>query len=93
MNAACWRCGYTFDLHTHMDSTGGPETLEAVRGTPVEGDVSICVECGALGVFTAGGGLRRPSEAEQAELIGDAQVVQVSRFLEGTRRDRHERGL
>jgi hypothetical protein len=67
----CWRCQELFQTETIMSAS---------RGTPVEGDVVICVGCGALSVYERGGvKVRRPNPLEEADLISDPDVVSAAR--------------
>ncbi|ANW63992.1 hypothetical protein BCA37_10650 [Mycobacterium sp. djl-10] len=49
--------------------------LNAAKPTP--GAVAVCVYCRALAIFTVFGTLRRPTEAEEAELLGDPSVTRA----------------
>lgn len=50
--------------------------------TPNEGDVSVCIRCGGVALFT---GLdrnkRRPTESERAELLADEDVQRAVRAV------------
>lgn len=65
---ACWKCGYKMEM-----------TTEASRelGAPREGDVAICFSCGALGVFTKGLKLRKPTLDEKMNLESDPFITEL----------------
>ncbi len=63
MERWCPHCGRINDSHD------GPHPADK----PVSGDVSLCWGCGGLGIFTDGG-IRMPTQQEQAELEADSQV-------------------
>ena len=56
MIVVCPYCNRAHTAHTSL--------TEAAR--PAEGDVSLCIVCGQLGVFTAAGWVRKPSPEESA---------------------------
>lgn len=60
-NNVCLTCG------AKMPAASG-------NGAPVEGDVSICIECEALAIFNADLSLRRPTLTEILELAVDRGV-------------------
>ena len=46
--------------------------------TPQNGDVSVCIECGAPSIFDdVPGGLRAPNEAERAKMAADHDVQET----------------
>lgn len=66
----CPACGY---LTTEVTGVG-----RGVGRTPKDGDVSVCLACGALGIFAAGGtALRDATPEEKAEIIVDVEVAHV----------------
>lgn len=53
----CWSCGYVIDAATGVGNDNAPKA----------GDVSICLRCGALGVYAdgpAGLVVRKPTDEE-----------------------------
>lgn len=64
MNAACPHCGKLND--DHWNSSGQ-------RSHPIPGDVSLCVYCGKLGIFTQDG-IRKPTEDETRNLYQEPAV-------------------
>lgn len=71
-NQRCWKCGYRMDRTTEVLGDAKPR----------EGDVSMCLDCGALGIFTKNLMIRKPTEEEQARwevdpLIVRAQILRV----------------
>lgn len=64
--ARCPYCSYHTDQATELGEH---------HHTPAEGDVSLCMRCGRLALFT-GDGLRtrRPSRDERAELLTSREV-------------------
>ncbi len=54
--------------------------VEGVDPTPPEpGDVSICIGCGSIGIYTADLGMRAPTMVEVSELMRMPQVVRAVR--------------
>jgi hypothetical protein len=58
----CPYCGY------HFDAVG---TAEGGPGAPVEGDVTVCLNCAEVLTFEAADGLRKLTPEEQAALKDD----------------------
>ena len=54
----CPECGYK------MDSASAVSRKDNEQRPPKDGDVSVCLNCGALNLFD-GGGLRRPTMVEE----------------------------
>jgi hypothetical protein len=72
IGGSCWRCGYVFDAVTA--AYGDDDRL------PTAGAVSICIDCGAVGLYADGPtGLvvRQPTDAEHADLLDDPAVVRA----------------
>jgi hypothetical protein len=63
----CWCCGAAIDDQT----AAGPG-----RQTPEPGDVSVCLYCAAVGIFTEDS-VRPPTDVEATELLNDPEVVSV----------------
>lgn len=60
----CYKCGYAFDRSScvgHSDA-------------PVPGDVSICIQCGAVMVFGGDNALRRPTGKELLVFSSDPRI-------------------
>lgn len=88
----CWHCDMALDAATD------PEDEQSV---PTEGAVSICLYCGAVGIFGPELALRPPTEAELDELANDRElrqkytqfswarqyVMRHESLLRGTRKD------
>lgn len=64
--ASCPYCGRVNDASTGVEG-----------GTPVAGDVSICLYCSLPGIFTAELLIRKPTAEEQVELDDSAEVQRV----------------
>lgn len=63
----CPQCGHVNDAATH---------LNAEPMTPAAGDVSICLYCSAVCVFTGEGyAVRLPTAAELAEFMSTQQII------------------
>jgi len=62
----CPACGYGCDSVSGLTSSD----------RPADGDVSVCLNCGAVSVFAAAaaGGLVPPAPADLAEILADEQV-------------------
>lgn len=70
----CPDCGYEFELATEI---GGDSR-------PASGDVSICVSCGAVLVFTVSDtgtlGMRKPDRAELADIYRqNPEILDIQR--------------
>lgn len=77
-STACYRCARTFEGHTGVAGT---------HGEPVEGDLAICQECGAIAIFTGIGMLTRiPTPAEVNEILTDVDVLERIAGIEKARR-------
>ena len=60
-----------------------PETSDLFGDhVPEEGDISLCLYCGAVAIF-AGSGLREASDAELTEILADpgVQLARATRKL------------
>ena len=63
----CWLCGYKMN-----------RTSEAFGDrTPKAGDVSICLSCGAIQVFTEDLRLRVPTDEEREKFMRDPRITEV----------------
>lgn len=59
---SCHVCGYEMDRSTAVQDDGiGPQ----------EGDISVCIRCGAIGVFDANTKLREPTAKEMLAMQED----------------------
>jgi hypothetical protein len=68
---ACAACGYSHEAATHM----GPGQAQ-----PVDGSISICIECGHLAFFQStpeGLGLREATPEERELLLADPGVINI----------------
>ena len=63
----CRRCGYMMDQNT--DAYGDSR--------PSPGDVSMCLRCGALSVFTEAITLRAPTGEENESLQRDSRLTEL----------------
>lgn len=61
---SCWNCGHVL--------TGATDPLG--DKVPQEGNVSICVECASLGIFLADLSIRKPTLAEEEEIMKSPQA-------------------
>jgi hypothetical protein len=68
IDLTCLYCGRKNEVST---STGND-------ATPNDGDLSMCIECGAITFFDfTTGKLREPSQAEMIKLLKDREVQRV----------------
>lgn len=63
----CPKCGYLMEATTPLD--GG--------ALPKDGDVSICLNCGAILIFTAELKMRAATDQEVAEIMRDKQTASM----------------
>jgi hypothetical protein len=63
--AACPWCGYGFDAATHVGDT---------TARPSAGDKSICIQCGAVGVFTRLLTIRKPTKREARSIASNPNI-------------------
>ncbi len=72
----CPSCGYGFDMSSAVDGSNDP---------PVEGDVTVCISCADVAVFTAtadrGLTLRAPTPEEKEEALTMPEVVHAKLAL------------
>lgn len=66
---ACLYCG------RRVNAAGSPDGSPIPA--PAEGDVTICMRCGAVMRFNAAGKVRGMSDAEMDELIADAEYMNM----------------
>lgn len=73
----CLGCGKLLDCASCLqhDDAPGP------------GDVTICLDCGHIMIFTDDMGLRNPNFAEIHDLAGDADVLLIQRLRKETEKD------
>lgn len=69
----CLRCRYEFDR------AGGIGYEPEI--SPKPGGVSLCIRCGAVGIFVEGGGLRAPTDEETKEIERDADIRKIRAVL------------
>lgn len=68
----CWRCRYPFE-----------HDGEGLRPAPAEGDVTMCWQCGAVGIVRLVDGapsIEAPTPAEVEELQTPAFIEQAAEF-------------
>lgn len=65
---ACRRCGYRMDQNTEAYGDDS---------RPSPGDVSMCLRCGALSVFTEAITLRAPTGEENESLQRDSRITEL----------------
>lgn len=76
MNDLCPHCERELDAASAMD--GGPQRPEA-------GDLSVCLYCAGVSVFTGEGLIKRlPTKAELAEIDGDSRIAAAQRVVRAT---------
>lgn len=68
----CGICGYVMNASSHVS--------DAVL-KPTEGDVSVCLNCGAAYIFNADLTLREPTPQENDELAQNDTVVKAQYFI------------
>lgn len=66
----CPWCGKVTDGLAQVTDTGRP-------APPSPGDLSLCITCAGLAIFTAEG-QRRATPAERAQLLRDPEVARVA---------------
>ncbi len=71
----CHTCGKVLDAAT--DTGDAP--------TPRPGDVSICIGCGELMIFTKGLRLRMPTVKEKRDCLQNPKVMAAQLFIRGRR--------
>lgn len=64
----CPGCGYRMDTSADVYNGGR---------APEEGDISICLSCGAPTIFTKEGTLRTPTTQEKLDLSQNKQVLEA----------------
>lgn len=70
---ACPFCRHTLDA-----ATAGPSNPDAV---PKPGDVTVCIECGAVLLFDDGLKVRGPTPEELVEILQDRSAVAMIRTI------------
>lgn len=68
----CLNCGTSTDLVTQVSRDG-----DKIAG-PEAGDISACMYCGHLAIYTADGVLRELTAEEIVDIAGDPRVVRVN---------------
>ena len=66
----CWRCGYTVNAATHLGKEAKP---------PKDGDLSMCLNCGAL--YTMHAGAFKPATSMELASLDDATRSKIDRTL------------
>lgn len=75
-SCACINCGHLLTA----TSTPGPE-----EPTPGPGDLTVCLYCSHLMVFTDKMTVRRLTDAEMIEAAGDPALLEVMQFTQAFR--------
>lgn len=70
MTRACLGCGYQTDSTAEIDTEHGDHT----RRGPRDGDVSLCLSCGAVQLFD-GDGFTWPSKTQLASIMTQREVI------------------
>lgn len=70
----CPACGHKFDAATGISDDHTP---------PSAGDVSICIKCGALGIFNADLSVRAPTHKEKMEASLLPELIQSQIWIRG----------
>lgn len=73
---SCSSCGKVNDRATDLVTAAKPKA----------GDVSICIGCGHVAIFTAALALRDPTPQESAELLADKRIIAHQRAVWATRK-------
>lgn len=76
----CLHCGYSFDTHDMAERTGDKFHGFSDKKKPKVGDVSICLNCGNVMIFTRDG-VRAPSDKEKAELGFDGLIERAKKYI------------
>jgi hypothetical protein len=64
----CLNCGHPLDRATHVDG--------ARRAKP--GDVTLCIRCSHIMIFTEDMSFRNPTDEELTEIAADADVMRAA---------------
>ncbi len=75
----CLVCGHKLDAVARPDIKGNPGSGSDEMPRP--GDVTMCMNCGSLMVFTDDG-LRYPSVEEEASILKEPHIVEIRRRLQ-----------
>lgn len=78
----CWRCRYPFEAHAPVG--------ELRQADPVEGDVSLCWQCGAVGIFRLVDGalvIEPPTPEEVSEIVLAPPMVEAAAMFELRRKE------
>jgi predicted nucleic-acid-binding Zn-ribbon protein len=70
----CRACGYTLNALAHV---GGIEGVTA-------GDVSVCIACGNVAIFTDDLALRAPTAAEWRDIMANPLVAHIVATVKAT---------
>jgi hypothetical protein len=64
----CMRCD------TPLNAASKVADDAAADSRPARGDISVCIQCGHVAIFTRNGKLREPTRHEWPELLADPRV-------------------
>lgn len=67
----CLRCGHKIDAATDVGH----------GAVPTEGDVSVCLHCGALAIFSKDLTLREPTPEERLEASLHPDVIKAQLYI------------
>jgi ribosomal protein L40E len=73
----CFKCGYKMAATKHAGND---------HARPREGDISMCLHCGALMIFEPDLTMRPPTSAETDELKLHPEVIQAAILRAGLRK-------
>ena len=73
----CAKCGYKMDGATNVHD-------QNLR--PKAGDVSLCLHCGAIGIFDVAQKVRQPSELELVRIMREPGVAEEIARIEAARK-------
>lgn len=68
LDLPCPHCSRVNENHSHA---------EGLERAPQNGDVAVCWSCRGIGIYTIGAlgtALRKPTETEAADLVGDPYI-------------------
>jgi hypothetical protein len=83
----CFLCGTVHKYATGVTAKGATATEPQVK----DGDASLCINCGAWGIFdsTRPDGMRAPTDQESRELARDPVAQKVVEAWSAARSKRH----
>jgi len=81
----CPHCGYLLDAATACDLNDETE--------PKTGDMSVCIDCGEVCVFTDHLHLRKPTDSELLEIAGTPGLVMAALVARMCHQQKTEKGV